>query len=197
MGSRHARKTTRIAALSVTPSHTMARYSETARWRASSPEPMRSAPARHTEENVGRTCVPMMPLRVATSQPAITTASGAIAETARRALVPFQLDLAGIMERSAYAVPKGGQHGELRAAADADARGASSAPGEAPGSSADGPTAQPVSSGRRGCPRLLHRGGGRTRRLQRDHGIPVGASLQRERLHHLRATAQSERTVAH
>src|SRR5262249_51416575 len=77
-------RSTPTAMLATSPAR--ARYSETARWRASSPEPMRSAPARHTEENVGRTCVPMMPLRVATSQPAITTASGAIAETARRAL---------------------------------------------------------------------------------------------------------------
>src|SRR5262247_977941 len=82
-------------------------------------------------------------------------------------LVPFQLDLARIMGSTAYAVPKGGQHGQLRAAASADARGAPSVVGEGQGSATGGPAARPVSGHRRGRERLLGRRGGRSCRLQR------------------------------
>jgi hypothetical protein len=113
-----------------------------------------------------------------------------------RLLVPIQLDLARIMGSPAYAVPKGGQHGQLRTAADADARRAAGVAGESEGSAIGGPTPRSVSGDRRGRPRRHGRRGGRARGLQRDHGVRVGASVQRERLHDLRTTAPSEGTGA-
>ena len=96
-----------------------------------------------------------------------SAASGRQREGGRSGLVPIQLDVARIMGAPAYAVPKGGQRGQLRAAADADARGAASAAGEGQGSATGGPAPLPVSGDRRGRPRLLGRRGGRSRRLQR------------------------------
>jgi hypothetical protein len=103
--------------------------------------------------------------------------------SARARLVPIQLDLARIMDLLAYAVPKGGQHGQLRTTSGAHARGAAGVAGEGQGSAPHGPAAPAVSSDCRGGRRSRGGRGGRSCRLQRDHGVRVGPSLQRERVH--------------
>src|SRR5262245_21147778 len=96
-----------------------------------------------------------------------------------------------------YAVPKEGQRGEPCTAAGVDAGGTARTASENPGSTAVGPTPPPVPADRRGRQRALGGGGGRPRGLQRDHGVRVGAPVQREWLLHVRAPAQSAGAATH